>query len=353
MGTEKYTITSADKKPFWLNGGGAFTLENLAFENCSNFISIGKDEKNSLKNYTLYLKNVDVSFTASAAIYTYNADALSVTLDFCRFDAGAGGNALVNAGDYPGKSSIINNFNFSITDITLNERCAILASNMTTSINNGTTSYVMTETFSSDEKAKAGGVLLNGQGKPIRIGDTEGGKVGEVYFRSADQYYMANLKNITETASNKLTINKNSAYSVVYYDNTHYATGTSTGVQAGHDYMGASKIAKALFGNTDNLKKYSDAKTANKIYVGIVDKEFVSAKLEGIAQDEFAIIIENGNVYLLAWHDKALIVAINTFVNLIDNGEVTLPSSGTYKYSVDLNGKWVLDFTRPAGLKLD
>lgn len=353
VGIEKYTIRSADKKPFWLFGGGTFTLENLAFENCSNFISIGKDENSSLKNYTLYLKNVEVSFTASAAIYTYNADALSVTIDSCRFNAGAGGNALVNAGDYPGKSSFVNSFTFSVTDNSLNERCTILASNMTASIENGTTSYVMSESFSTDQKAKEGGVLLNSEGAPIRIGDTEGGKVGEVYFRSLDQYLAYSFNNIIADASSKLTINKDSAYSVVYYDQTHYATGTSTGIQAGHDYMGALKIANALFGSTVNLKKYSNANTVNKIYVGIVNKSFVSSKLEGIAQDEFAIIIENGNVYLLAWHDKALSVAIDTFVRLIDNGEVTLPVSGTYKFNVDLSDKWVLDFTRPAGLKLD
>ena len=352
-GGEKYTITSSDKLPFWLYGGGTLTLENLAFDNCSNFISIGNNEKNSLKNYTLYLKNVDVSFIATAAIYTYNADTVNVNIDYCKFEAGRVGDALVNAHDYPGDRSQINNFNLSITDVTLNERCVVLAQNMKTSISNGTTKYVFSESFSSDEKAKAGGAILDSEGNPIRIGDKEGGKVGEVYFRSIDQYYAYDLKNITNEAPNKLTINKNSAYSVVYYDKTHYATGTSTGIQAGHDYMGSLKIANTLFESTANLKKYSNANTTNKIYVGIVNKSFVSAKLEGIAQDEFAIIIENGDVYLLAWHDKALVVAIDTFVNLIDNGGVTLPSSGTYKYSVDLNGKWVLDFTRPAGLKLD
>lgn len=353
VGEKKYTVTSADKKPFLLYGGGSLTLENLAFENCSNFITLGNGELSSPKDYTLSLKNVSVSFTASGAIYAYNANLLDITLDGCTINAGASGNALINAGGVPGSTTIVKDLNFTLTDTGLNELCSMLASNMSTSITGGFTRYALNEFFSSDQKAKEAGVLLNSDGTPFRIGDKEGGKVGEVYFRSPEQYYKFVLWETAESTASKLTINKNSAYSVVYYDDTHYATGTSTGVQAGHDYMGASRIANAIFGNTNNLKKYSEATSGKKIYVGIVDKTFVKPKLEGIGHNEFAIIVENGDVYLLAWHDKALKSAIDTFVGLIDNGAVTLPASGTYKFKADLKKPWVLDFTKPAGLSVD
>jgi len=158
------------------------TLENLNFAGYSgkNLILFGQDNEATDK-YIITLKNVDVGFNASGAIYGYQVADVNLVIDSCSFVAEADGKAILNFTN----ATCYEKATMTLTDTKLNANCAVLS---TTGAADATK---VTESFTSDAKAIAANVR-------VRIGAAEGGKVGEVYFRVVDADTLKNLASGTK-----------------------------------------------------------------------------------------------------------------------------------------------------------
>ena len=181
VGVQKYTITpSSASMAFTLNDGAGITIENLKFSGYdgTNLILFAKAGATDA-TYDITLKNTDVGFRASGAIYGYSCSKAVVTVENCSFSAGAAGNCILNFTN----SSCYEECELNVTDTKLSENCGIASANAQFAVVN--------ETYSTDVLAAAANVHL-------RVGSTEGGKVGEVYFRTIDAETLKGLASGTK-----------------------------------------------------------------------------------------------------------------------------------------------------------
>ena len=97
-------------------------------------------------------------------------------IEDCKFNAGVAGNCLLNFTN----AICYEACTLTLKDVVLNENCG--------TVNTNASKTAVNETFTNDVKAVASGMR-------VRVGDKEGGKVGEVYFRMIDEQ---SLKSFTE-----------------------------------------------------------------------------------------------------------------------------------------------------------
>ena len=159
VGVEKYTITPGNTKiAFAVNGPSGLTLENLKFTGYTgkNVVILNHARGSSESSYTLNLKNVEMGFQASGAIYGYEMTKAEIYIEDCTFNAGAAGNCIINFTSSVCYQEAI----MTIKGVTLNENCGYL--------NAQAENVKLVKVYANDAEAVADGMR-------IRVGDTEGG----------------------------------------------------------------------------------------------------------------------------------------------------------------------------------
>ena len=341
-GTSKFEVGTTQGKAFSLSSGANLTIKNLKFVDIisKNLVIFGEDSTTTY-DYAITLEDVECNFSASGAIYGYKVSSATVTLNDCVFNASTKNQAVV--------------YFARALSVTVNVNCENLSLNSNAipvgyiADNNGKVN--VSETLANDDVAVARGVLAyrdtSGKIVPYKVGT--GHKLGVNYFLTAAEYFSA------ATNANSIEINKNvvTNYNFVYNPNTWIDKDTSTGTQAGHDYNAADSIREALGYSAAKLKPYSSSLTGKSVYVGIVDKELVSTYLNNIYVDEYAVIVEaDGDVFLLAHHDKALAKAVDMFKSFIKDGKAILPV-GVHKFIADTKWIDVTEFPQPENVTLN
>jgi hypothetical protein len=164
--------------------GAGINLENLIFADYTgkNLIIFSQYGGEYGYTYNINLKNVEVNFRASGAFYGYCCDDGVINVENCVFNADVAGNCILN---FTNSMSYLE-ATLNLKDTVLNELCGIT--------NTAAQYATVNEEYSSDAAAIAAKIK-------IRLGATEGGKVGEVYFRSIDA---ATLKALP--AGTKITV---------------------------------------------------------------------------------------------------------------------------------------------------
>ena len=181
---QKFKIkpSSSAKSAFTILSGAGIVVENLSFEGYTSKNVIVFSVANGGGSYSITVKNTDMEFRASGAIYGYNCSDATINIENSSFTAGANGNGVLNFT----KAGCYGACTLNLKDITLNDKCGVLGENAAETVVN--------ETYTTDAMAKQNGIR-------IRVGATEGGKVGEVYFRAIDA---ATLKSLAAGA--KVTV---------------------------------------------------------------------------------------------------------------------------------------------------
>ena len=253
VGVNKYTITpSSASFAFTLNDSAGITIENLKFsgydgKNLILFAKAGATDG----TYNITLKNTDVGFRASGAIYGYTCTKANITVEDCSFSAGATGNGILNFTN----ASCYEECTLTVKDTKLSDTCVVLAPHAEFA--------TLNETFTNDAKAAAANVHL-------RVGTTEGGKVGEVYFRTIDAETLKGL-----AAGTKLTVlctcgAKQEVTSINCGTKVTCTCGAEIANLADHDYSEATCQKKATCTNCNAEKgelaehKYSEATCQKK-----------------------------------------------------------------------------------------
>ena len=170
VGVNKSTIKPGNTNyAFTLKDGAGIVIENLKFSGYDgkNLILFAKDDATAC-SYDITLKQTEVSFSASGAIYGYTCKEAIVMIEDCKFNAGVAGNCLLNFTN----ATCYEASTLTLKDVALNENCGV--------VNTNAAKTTVNEMFTSDAKALAAGMR-------VRAGETEGGKVGVVYYRMIDE----------------------------------------------------------------------------------------------------------------------------------------------------------------------
>ncbi len=149
-------------------------------------------------------------------------------------------------------------------------------------------------------------------------------------------------------------------YRVVYEDGAYFE---SPGVAeqshgTAYSYTASEELA-ALLSTLLGVESFgcvSDAQAAQtyEILVGLVDRDVKTSFLPMMDVNEYGILIRDGKILLLAWHNAALQVCVTQFKTLLNaiasNNTVTLPTG--FSIIGVANTAWKVDFVRPADTTL-
>ena len=115
---------------------------------------------------------------------------------------------------------------------------------------------------------------------------------------------------------------------------------------------GSDRIASRLRASGFPVQINSDAITsANfEIQIGLLDRAEQQSYFSLFDVNEYAIVVTSNRVMLLAWHDAALKVCVDSFYSYLLMGSPTMPV-GFVGVGV-ANGTWKTDFVRPTGTNI-
>ena len=179
---------------------------------------------------------------------------------------------------------------------------------------------------------------------------------GELYYTTVASLF--SFLNNHEYKDNKLAFSSaNTGNLGIVYDNTTHYTETTNDDDSityayGYDYKGAKEIAELL--STLTGASFTHSKDSGsftyEIVVGIANRDLVQTYLPQLEMNEYAIIVENNKVLILAWHNAALNVGVTAFKSVLNactvNGTVYLPNIGG-KIAIVANTNWIDDFSKP------
>ena len=143
----------------------------------------------------------------------------------------------------------------------------------------------------------------------------------------------------------------NAGHRVVYAADAHF-NDIVNGSGESYSYYakrGADAVITALSRCSINAQQMSDANqsTGFEIQIGLLNRAEQQGYLSLIDANEYAIVVTQNRIMLLAWQEATLQACVEAFLAYLDTGATALPI-GFVGIGV-ANSAWKTDFPRPAG----
>lgn len=144
-------------------------------------------------------------------------------------------------------------------------------------------------------------------------------------------------------------------YPIVYKDGAFYNAQGHSLVSLSNTWGGEiAELINSLLGITGATHRTDATTTANEILVGRVDRAEYAAYLQTLEVNEYAIVIQNGKIMLVAWNDATLKLCVDQFKAVLQacvttvNGVSAISLPASLEQVVVARPEWVVSFTRPS-----